>query len=311
MKKLFLPSLLITLALLFLLLDWVVVKSAILGGVSLAAVIADEFRIMVMPRPGRGFPCEGNNGFEPLCSGDFEGHHVRIPASEVRINSLGFRDREYEVVKPDNAYRIFVLGDSYTYGWGVDYGETYSDILERELDARYNLTSFEVLNLGFRRSFDDHYSTIIRYWNLSPDLVIVQTLGNDPIECGGIAELEKHVQAQISEPDSYYSGAVVEEFSDLSIEEQCSCVRRYKSRIAELLAEKNIPLLIVDFPGGLCFNGTGRNERIFRHAFPPLRNEIISRRDPHPNARWHRKIAQILLPEVIMAINETSPKVLH
>lgn len=311
MKKLFLPSLLITIALLFLLLNYVVEKSAIIGGISLVETIADEFRINIMPAPGEGFSCMRDDGFEPLCSRDFYGHGVRIPTSKVHINSLGFRDREYEVVKPDNAYRIFVLGDSFTFGWGVNNGEAYPEVLERELDALYNATTFEVLNLGFRRSFDDHYNTLTRYWNLSADLVIVQTLGNDPIECEGtLEELMGTNPRSIDESDAF-TIAFEGFFSTRSIEEQCSCVRKYKTRIAELLEEKDIPLLIFDLFGHSCFNGTSWNEWVFNPELPQPRNEFISRGDPHPNARGHRKIAHTLLPEVIMIINETSPEVLH
>jgi hypothetical protein len=38
---------------------------------------------------------------------------------DVKINSLGLRDYEVTLQKPPDAYRIVVLGDSTTLGWGV------------------------------------------------------------------------------------------------------------------------------------------------------------------------------------------------
>ena len=40
-----------------------------------------------------------------------------VPGFDGR-NSMGFRDREHEAVKPDEVYRILVLGDSIAEGFG-------------------------------------------------------------------------------------------------------------------------------------------------------------------------------------------------
>src|SRR5213082_3545313 len=37
---------------------------------------------------------------------------------DVKINSLGLRNREISTAKPPGTYRIVVLGDSTTLGWG-------------------------------------------------------------------------------------------------------------------------------------------------------------------------------------------------
>lgn len=44
----------------------------------------------------------------------------RWHAAFVRVNSLGHRDVEWTVEKPSGVRRIAFVGDSFTYGWGID-----------------------------------------------------------------------------------------------------------------------------------------------------------------------------------------------
>jgi len=77
--------------------------------------------------------------------------HVHAPNREatlmgvdVKINSDGFRDRDYPV-KPDGSYRIIFLGDSLTFGWGVEKSKTFEELLETELNKR---KPTEIINFG-------------------------------------------------------------------------------------------------------------------------------------------------------------------
>jgi lysophospholipase L1-like esterase len=55
--------------------------------------------------------------------------HGRFFGVDVSINSLGFRDEEFD--RTDDAIRVGLLGDSVTFGWGVAYGDRFSELLER------------------------------------------------------------------------------------------------------------------------------------------------------------------------------------
>lgn len=77
--------------------------------------------------------------------------HVHRPSREerlmdvdVRINSDGFRDDEYPLEKSDR-WRIVFLGDSLTFGWGVEKDETFEALLERALQAK---RPTEIINFG-------------------------------------------------------------------------------------------------------------------------------------------------------------------
>jgi hypothetical protein len=53
-----------------------------------------------------------------------------------RTNAQGMRDREYVIDKPAGTFRIAMVGDSITAGWGVDVDDRFESILERTWDER-------------------------------------------------------------------------------------------------------------------------------------------------------------------------------
>ena len=52
----------------------------------------------------------------------------------VSTNSYGFRGKEISQEKPRDVYRILLLGDSMTFGWGVEDDQTFSYIAEEKLN---------------------------------------------------------------------------------------------------------------------------------------------------------------------------------
>jgi hypothetical protein len=112
-------------------------------------------------------------------------HHALKPLSRCRsrttewdikfeVNSLGLRDYEYQENKPDGSYRILMLGDSFTEGYGVELDETFSKLLEKKLNTALD-GKIEVINAGV-----SGYSPILELLylknkglELKPDLVIL------------------------------------------------------------------------------------------------------------------------------------------
>lgn len=102
-------------------------------------------------------------------------------AYEAHINRLGLRERDLAPKRP-GVFRICALGDSYTYGWGVNAEQTWLRLLEEKLKAEG--LEVETINLGKPGSGPDFYSDLARRALplLEPDLVIVGILmGNDII----------------------------------------------------------------------------------------------------------------------------------
>jgi lysophospholipase L1-like esterase len=58
------------------------------------------------------------------------GTRAHLMGADVAISSQGLRDREFPLAPPPGRTRILMLGDSLTFGWGVEGHETYSKRLE-------------------------------------------------------------------------------------------------------------------------------------------------------------------------------------
>lgn len=100
---------------------------------------------------------------------------------KLSINSKGLRDREYPYAKPPGVKRILVLGDSYTWGYGVEDDAIFTEVLERRLAK--DGANWEVLNSGVSGwGTDQEYLWFKREGvKYQPDLVIVAFfILNDP-----------------------------------------------------------------------------------------------------------------------------------
>lgn len=103
-------------------------------------------------------------------------------SKSVSLNKFGYRDLEYELTKPKDVYRIYVLGDSYTYGWYIDdINKSYPKVLERVLKKANPTKKIEVINAS-RPGFN-FKAEIERLMNegvlFRPDMVIV---GINPLD---------------------------------------------------------------------------------------------------------------------------------
>lgn len=99
----------------------------------------------------------------------------------VKINSIGLRNREISVPKPLGIFRIAVIGDSYTYGWGVEEEQTWVRLLEKMIKVRDK--KLEVVNMGKPGANLEDYLEIARVGIpiLEPDLVILALLQGDDL----------------------------------------------------------------------------------------------------------------------------------
>lgn len=93
----------------------------------------------------------------------------------ININSLGYRDYEFTTNKPEDTYRILAIGDSVTYGFGVEIDETYVKVLEKLLNEK-GYRKYSVINAGWNSGdgLDTEYLFLKREGlSLNPDMIIV------------------------------------------------------------------------------------------------------------------------------------------
>jgi len=107
------------------------------------------------------------------------GSHMEYRTNEfsytVDINSLGYRDIELRDVPPE-AFKVMALGDSFTYGWGVNLEDAWPKRLEANL--RESGLDVAVINLGkpgidvtFYAELAERAAPLIK-----PDLIVVAML---------------------------------------------------------------------------------------------------------------------------------------
>jgi hypothetical protein len=110
--------------------------------------------------------------------------------TRVAINSKGLRDREYPYDKPAATRRILCIGDSFTFGYGVEVDQTFAKQLEAMLGREAGAGNWEVINAGVPGTGTAHH---LAYYDLegckySPDYVLLCFCGkndfNDNIKCG-------------------------------------------------------------------------------------------------------------------------------
>ena len=136
-----------------------------------------------------------------------------------QINSHSFRGDEFSLEKPDNTFRIFVVGGSTVQGWGVTEQETISNILQKELNELSINKKFEVINAGFGGAWSKDEVKLVenKIIKFNPDLIIVYDGWNDALK-------------QIGNQIGYDSDATVKNWKD-RWEDTCELSKQYDTPI--------------------------------------------------------------------------------
>lgn len=107
------------------------------------------------------------------------------PSADKDINSEGFRGKEFIPKEDKNLVRIIMLGDSITYGFRVKQSETFSEVLERMLNAKSQVlsspTRYNVMNLGVGGYNIVSEVEVLKAYGLkyNPNIVVLNYFFND------------------------------------------------------------------------------------------------------------------------------------
>jgi len=255
---------------------------------------------------------------------------ARLMGVDVSINSLGLRGPEYSAAKPAGTYRILVLGDSMTLGWGVAVEEVFCTLLQQRLNEELSPRTgvkYEVVNAGV-----GNYNTTqeLAYledhgFQLNPDLVVLGYYINDaePVPGDDASFLVRHSYLYVlassgldawarrggSRPgyEAYYRNLYRD---DAPGWQQCQASLK---RLATACRERQVPLIVALLPElhqvGTAYPFGDIHDTIRKLceaqevATLDLRNTFamqsspslwVSAGDAHPNAKAHRLIAGAL-----------------
>jgi len=244
-------------------------------------------------------------------------------------NSRGLPDEEYTLEKPDDVYRIAVVGSSWTMATGVELDQTYHSILEERLNEIYAPQKFEVINFALEFYGFGEIIASVRYKALEydPDMIILSITTATPVF------LWEDQKAPFTPTDtvppfwqSYLYSTMAElaglngyarskrPFVDREQGGYPRQIRRALKTISELTQEKDIEVVVIiqtpsEYPEGQIKAAamTARKEglRFIYANHDQLAKEAnsnerltIGRIDNHPSAAAHRLVAEKLLNEV-------------
>lgn len=122
-----------------------------------------------------------------------------------KTNTQGLRDQEYSVEKPENTYRVAIIGDSLTMAEGVAQENAYHSLLEEKFNQEKNELKYEFVNFGVAGySLVQYLSTIKRkVLNYNPDLILVAFCGANDSKLPNLEAFNKPYQVK-SEGNGFF-----------------------------------------------------------------------------------------------------------
>ncbi len=213
----------------------------------------------------------------------------------IEHNSLGFRDEEFPVQKPAGEFRVLALGDSFTYGSGVQARDAWPQVLERDL--AHGGRKVQVINCGFAAGSyaPAGYDTWMASDGLllQPDLVVVGFCLNDMGNGNDIPMLSYQGVTTTGFPvaliDQFLTAYRNRQAKD-NVPEFAAVVKAHPEtwnatqqglrNLQRILGEKKIPLVI---------------------AVIPMLSQLD--RDPYPYEALHRMIGEFCATQALPCVD--------
>jgi len=265
-----------------------------------------------------------------------------VPGSEkfskganIKINSYGMRDDEPLHGDVNSECNVLILGDSYTFGFGVEGHETYANVLENLLTSHTSHKAVQVLNLGVGGYSSRDEALVLKYKGLEwdPELIVIGYVLNDP-EIDPIQPLHRYFQESKWWQHINIFRLVAKEMNIYDINnlgggdyirylhnrngEKWGSVKIAFSDIQEIASKNDIPVILIIFPlmkGGEWENykygdlhsqvvnageNSGFNTVDLTDAYSvyPQLSLMIAPGNGHPNALGHKLAADAVYKKV-------------
>ncbi|MBN2492341.1 MAG: SGNH/GDSL hydrolase family protein [Planctomycetes bacterium] len=154
-----------------------------LAGVALALVFFELTLALLWPQERETPLFDTTEALPLVLRKNLDGRHVSREFSvRYRTNSHRLRDPERPLGRPAGVRRILVLGDSLTFGSGVNDEDTFVRQLERRLNASADGGHYEVINAACASWGTAHHLVFLEElgWKFEPDLVLMAFHDDDP-----------------------------------------------------------------------------------------------------------------------------------
>lgn len=102
--------------------------------------------------------------------------------TQVTTNSQGLRESNDIGLKKEGVYRVMIVGDSMTFGQGVNDDEVYPRVTQSLLRTKYDRKNIEIINVSRRGAGPGEYLQYVRHFGqrFRPDLIVIAYYtGND------------------------------------------------------------------------------------------------------------------------------------
>ncbi|MCP4871136.1 MAG: SGNH/GDSL hydrolase family protein [Proteobacteria bacterium] len=158
---------------------------ALAFGLLIALVIAEvSMRVMlgsfelseiVQPSDDRALCIELKPGSNAMYDGRFE----KIPATSMSVNEHGARGPSFPAAKPAGTLRVAAVGDSFTFGQGVEFEHAFLTVAEQALVAEgraVQMLNFAVPGHGTPQAVAQVRHRAVQF---DPDVVVLSVFPND------------------------------------------------------------------------------------------------------------------------------------
>jgi lysophospholipase L1-like esterase len=262
---------------------------------------------------------------------------ARLMGAEISLNSLGNRGPELAAEKAQHMLRVYVLGSSVTMGWGIPLAGVFTSLVQDHLNRAKPLGpyTFEFANAGIANynTFAQHQLFLRQFARVKPDLVVLHYFISDviPRAAGHNSRLLEHsylatflygrlsgLAAPFMHSKDLYT-TYREYYEDGNVD-----WKNTQADIADIrdrCAQAGIPFLIMIIPDFHNLSAQspyaelyGRMDKTFSAMGIPTLNTFvefqkrygdresdlwIDPEDPHPNAKGHALMADILYDYLI------------
>lgn len=233
-----------------------------------------------------------------------------LPTWHVKTNSEGLRGPDFDRKPEEGINRVLVIGDSMTFGWGLNYSDVYTAKVEDKLEKSTG-SDFQVINAGIYGTGLKDFKAFLEHRGVDyePDLVVIAFQKRDMFSAENQTKFKNMAEESIPENASNREEKIRERRKELK-EKYYSSTNIESSFIPETMGEilqtgkkEEIPVVFYyighESDPGTLKEWAEKREATFVTVPQEMRNReteelILDPKDQHYNKYSHELLAEKL-----------------